>query len=262
VSRFWSVVPADGSVDVPEARLRFAAELDLFLSPRHRGRVVPVRPDGTSTLGHYVEALGVPLPEVGSLIADGDVVPPGHRLEGGERVEVRAPDRPVALPRQPAAFLLDVHLGTLARRLRLLGLDTAYRNDADDDDLVRQAAQESRLLLTQDRGLLKRRALWAGAYVRGSRPEQQLDDVLDRFAPTLTPWTRCPACNGMLRGVAKAAVLAVLEPGTRRTQQSFSRCSGCGRVYWPGAHNRRLVRIVERAQATVANSGGSAGAIG
>jgi uncharacterized protein with PIN domain len=110
-----------------------------------------------------------------------------------------------------------VHLGALARRLRLLGVDTAYRNDADDDELVVRAIAEQRTLLTQDRGLLRRRALPSGAYVRGARPDDQVADVLDRFAPPLAPWSRCPACNGVLVAAAGDEVVHLLEPGTRRS---------------------------------------------
>jgi uncharacterized protein with PIN domain len=157
---------------------------------------------------------------------------------------------PVARPqRVPGAdgFLLDVHLGTLARRLRVLGVDAAYRNDAHDDELVDRAAAERRILLTQDRGLLMRRAVWAGAYVRGDRPDAQLADVLDRFAPPLAPWTRCTACNGELVAVPKDEVLAELEPGTRRRYERFARCRTCRRVYWRGAHGRRLDAVVAAA---------------
>ena len=89
--------------------------------------------------------------------------------------------RPQPVP--AARFLLDVHLGALARRLRLAGVDTAYANDADDDTLIEQANNERRILLTQDRGLLRRRTPWRGAYVRGTHPDAQLANVLGRFAP-------------------------------------------------------------------------------
>jgi uncharacterized protein with PIN domain len=46
--------------------------------------------------------------------------------------------------------------------------------------------------------------------------------------------------------VAKETVLDRLEPGTRRTQETFARCTACGRVYWPGAHMARLERLVQR----------------
>jgi len=193
-----------------------------------------------------VQSLGVPLTEVGRLAVNGRLVTPAYRPGGGDVVQVGAVARPQPVP--AARFLLDVHLGALARRLRLAGVDTAYANDADDDALIVQASTERRVLLTQDRGLLCRRALWLGAYVRGADPDTQLADVLGRFAPPLAPWTRCTACNGPLRAVPKAEVEPVLQPGTRRTYQVFSRCQSCGQVYWRGAHSKRLQALIASAQ--------------
>lgn len=234
--------------------LHLAEDLRLFLSPRRRETgSVTVRADGVSSLGHLIEAAGVPLTEAGPVAVDGRQVPVSYRPEGGEVVEVGAVERPQEIPGGPPAFLLDVHLGALARRMRLVGLDTAYHNDCDDPVLVEQANAERRVLLTQDRGLLHRRNLWFGAYVRGIRPDTQLDDVLDRFAlPPLTPWTRCTACNGLLREAAKDEVSPHLPQGTRETYETFARCAACERVYWHGAHGGRLEEIVEAALARTA----------
>ena len=234
----------------PEAEVRFAAELRLFLKPAHRAGPVRVACDGVSTLGHVVQSLGVPLTETGGLTVNGVPVTPGYRPRGGDVARIGAVTRPQRVP--VARFLLDVHLGALARRLRLAGIDTAYATDLDDDTLIERANAGQRVLLTQDRGLLRRRALWLGAYVRGADPDDQLRDVLDRFAPPLAPWTRCTACNGVLAPTRKADVERLLPPGTRRTYQDFARCTGCGRVYWRGAHSRRLAAIVDRAARTVA----------
>lgn len=223
-------------------------ELWLFLAPRRRREHFDVRHDGDATLGHVVQSVGIPLTEVGTLRLDGVAAAPEHRPPPGAVVEVG----PVARPQDMAGargFLLDVGLGTLARRLRILGVDAAYRNDAADDDLVRRSQDEHRVLLTQDRGLLMRRAVRAGAHVRGSRPDEQLADVLDRFALPLAPWTRCTACNGELDHVGLDEVADRLEPGTRRRYRDFARCRACGRVYWHGAHGRRLDPIVATALA-------------
>jgi uncharacterized protein with PIN domain len=234
-----------------QAQLIVAPELQLFLRPGSRGGPVTVTLEGTSSLGHLVESIGVPLTEAGGLLASGEPVPPGYRPRPGDVVQVAAVHRPQRLDQ--ARFVLDVHLGTLARRLRLAGVDTTYANDAADDALVEQANAEQRVLLTQDRGLLRRRKLWLGAYVRGARPDEQLADVLDRFAPPLAPWTRCAACNGPLSPVAKTDVEPVLRPGTRRTYGVFSRCADCGQVYWRGAHRKRLEQIIDSAVRTVAS---------
>jgi uncharacterized protein len=227
-------------------RLRVPPELRFLLAPRHRDEEVAVALDGTSSLGHLVEALGIPLPEVGALLLGGQPVASGHRPTDGDVVTVQPVGRPQRLPDGCRGWLLDVHLGTLARRMRLLGLDTSYRNDAADDVLVERASAERRLLLTRDRGLLRRRALWAGAFVRGDRPDDQLADVLDRFRPVLRPWSRCPACNGPLDTVEKAEVEHLLPPGTRRSYDTFVRCVRCGHLYWHGAHGARLAGLVRR----------------
>jgi uncharacterized protein len=226
-------------------RLLVAAELRFLLPTRWRAGVAELPDDPTASLGHLVESAGVPLTEVGRLVVGGRPVPPAYRPEPGAEAEVSARPRPQPLD-GPARLLLDVHLGTLARRLRVLGVDAAYRNDAGDDELVERAAAEDRLLLTQDRGLLRRRALRRAAYVRGARPDDQLADVLDRFRLPLAPYSRCTACGGRLRPVPKADVLDRLEPGTRRTQEDFARCERCGRVYWHGAHAARLDALVRR----------------
>ena len=234
------------------ALVTVADELRLFLRPAHRHGPVPVALDGTSSLGHVVESLGVPLTEVGLLLVNGDPARAGYRPGDGDLVSVTAVPRPQPLP--SARFVLDVHLGTLARRLRLVGVDAAYANDADDEVLIERANSGRRVLLSQDRGLLRRRKLWLGAYVRGARPDDQIRDVLGRFAPPLAPWTRCPACNGPLSPVAKAAVDPLLRPGTRRTYQVFARCGSCGQVYWHGAHSKRLEAIIASAVRTVTAS--------
>ncbi|MGW0147658.1 Mut7-C RNAse domain-containing protein [Streptomyces sp. NPDC003333] len=232
----------------PEIHVEFAPELHLFVAGARRHGATPLSTDGVSTLGHVVESLGVPLTEVGTLLVDGRPVPVAHVPRAGESVTVRPVERPQRVPGAPLRFLLDVHLGTLARRLRLLGVDTAYEStDIGDPALAARSATEKRVMLSRDRGLLRRRELWAGGYVYSTRPEEQLRDVLDRFRPELRPWTRCTACNGTLRQATKDEVADQLAGGTRRTYDVFAQCTACGRAYWKGAHHEQLEAIVERA---------------
>jgi uncharacterized protein len=200
------------------------------------------------TVGHLLQSVGVPRTEVGEVHLDGltigrDAVR-SARVEDLATIRVHARERPQP---NPGRFLLDVHLGSLARRMRLLGIDAAYEPDAGDAALAERSAAENRALLTRDRGLLFRTAVPDGGLVRSDDVDEQLRDVLDRFAPRLAPWTRCLRCGAPLAEVAAEEVAAELEPGTRRSYTSFSRCTGCGRVYWRGAHSRRLEGLVERA---------------
>nr|BFD82990.1 Mut7-C RNAse domain-containing protein [Streptomyces sp. Xyl84] len=235
----------------PEIHVEFAPGLHVFVPHTRRRGATAVVTDGVSSLGHVVESLGVPLTEVGTLVVDGREVPAAHLPRAGESVRVRAVERPQPVPGAPLRFLLDVHLGTLARRLRLLGVDAAYEStDIGDPALAARSAAEKRVLLSRDRGLLRRRELWAGAFVYSTRPDDQLRDVLDRFHPELRPWTRCTACNGLLRQATKAEVADQLAHGTQRTYDVFAQCRACGRAYWKGAHHDQLEAIVEQAMST------------
>ncbi|MET8168418.1 Mut7-C RNAse domain-containing protein [Streptomyces sp. NPDC005329] len=239
-----------------EIRVEVAPELALFVPHTRRAGATALAVDGVATLGHVVESLGVPLTEVGTLLVDGRAVPVSHIPAAGESVTVRPVARPQRIPGAPLRFLLDVHLGTLARRLRLLGVDTAYEStDIGDPALATRSAAEQRVMLSRDRGLLRRRELWAGAFVYSTDPEEQLRDVLDRFAPELLPWTRCTACNGMLRKATKEEVADQLRHGTRQSYDVFAQCLSCGRAYWKGAHHEQLVAIVERALAEFTGQG-------
>ena len=232
----------------PEILISFAPELRLFVASERRSGRTSVATDGASTLGHVVESLGVPLTEAGRLVVDGREVQVSHIPAAGETVEVEGVARPQQVPGAPLRFLLDVHLGTLARRLRLLGVDAAYESeDIGDPALATLSAKEQRVMLSRDRGLLRRRELWAGAYIYSDRPDEQLRDVLERFAPRLAPWSRCTACNGPLTEADKDAVREQLEQGTERSYDVFAQCTECERVYWRGAHHARLDEIVSEA---------------
>lgn len=223
------------------------APLRLFLPAKRRGAEAHLPVDGTSTVGHLLAAAGIPKTEVAELLLDGRAVDHAYRPQTGDRIEVVEVRRPQPAPTDPPRFVLDVHLGTLARRMRLLGIDTAYSTQATDDELLATSLDELRVLLTRDRGLLHRRALRWGAYIYADDPDAQLRDLLDRFAPPVRPWTRCPACNGLLGDVLKSEIEDLLPAGTRRTYDTFQRCSACGKLYWHGAHGERLKDIVDRA---------------
>jgi len=230
-----------------DIKITFDPGLHLFVAAPNRAGGAAVQTDGASSLGHVVESLGVPLTEVGALVVDGRPVRASHVPADGEQIEVRAFTSAQRVE-GPLRFLLDIHLGTLARRLRLLGIDAAYETpDIGDAALAARSAAEHRVMLSRDRGLLHRRELFAGAYVYSTKPSEQLDEVLARFEPELAPWTRCTACNGELRPVTKDEMRDRLESGTVQTYDTFAECGSCGQAYWRGAHSASLDAIVEHA---------------
>jgi uncharacterized protein with PIN domain len=237
------------------ASFRFYEELNDFLPPaRRKVEFVHPLPRGT-TIKDVIEALGVPHTEVDLILVNGLSVDFSYSVRDGDHISVfpvfeafdigplvRVRPQPLRVSR----FIANVHLGKLARYLRLLGFDTLYRNDYCDADIARLASEEKRILLTRDRGLLKHRIVTHGYCVRATQPRQQLREVLMRLDlhRAVHPFQRCMSCNGLLAPVDKAAVLERLQPSTRRYFHRFWNCTGCARIYWQGSHYLRLQQLI------------------
>lgn len=240
------------------AHVRAYGELNDFLPAERRQVRFPYSFLGRPAIKDGIESIGIPHPEVELIVVDGASVPFEHRVEGGEHVAVYPRFRRVALhgvvrlrPPLPAVprFLLDVHLGRLARTLRLLGFDAAYRRHADDPELARESAEQARVLLTRDLGLLKRGEVVHGSWIRATDPAEQSREVVRRYelAELARPYTRCLVCNATIVPVAKQSVIEEVPANTLERYDAFARCDGCGRVFWAGAHDVALRRLVEDA---------------
>ncbi len=245
------------------SRFRFYAALNDFLPSHRRGIAFEYRFSGRPSLKSAIEGVGVPHTEVDLVLVNGESVGFGRPLVHGDRVSVYpmfecidisplvklTPVMPVVI-----RFVIDVHLGKLARALRLLGFDCLYEIDVDDPEIVRRASTEGRFILTRDRQLLKRKGADRGAWVRATDPEGQVHEVLDRFdlRSRCRPFTRCLECNGELTEVAREALARRLTPRTASDYSRFSECPRCGRIYWKGLHFRRLA---ERAASWIGERG-------
>ncbi len=122
-----------------------------------------------------IESCGVPHTEVDLIIADGCSIDFSHLVNRGDYISVfpvfeSFDITPIVKvrpePLRETRFVADNHLGRLARFLRLLGFDTSYEKNWDDPELARISAEEQRIILTRDVGLLKRSAVTHGYYVR------------------------------------------------------------------------------------------------
>lgn len=233
----------------------FHGDLNDFLLPDQQRQTISVPLNGVAAIKHPIESLGVPHPEVDALLVNQLAVDFDYRLQANDQIDVfPMTDKPAVatIPLRPPLalpvhFVLDTHLGQLATYLRLLGFDTLYRNDYDDVELAQISSEETRLLLTRDRGLLKRKIVVYGHCVRHSDPRQQLIDVLRRYQlkEQVRVWQRCPLCNGDLARVAKAEILDQLEQKTQLYYDEFQRCQRCGQIYWQGSHYTHMQGFVD-----------------
>lgn len=245
------------------ATFRFYAELGDLLPPERRGAPFEHAFRGTPSVKDAIESLGVPHTEVDLVLADGEPVDFAWRLRDGARVsvypvfeslDVGPVTRVRAEPLRRARFVLDVHLGRLARYLRLAGFDARCDPGADDAALARVAAAEGRTLLTRDRGLLKRREVTHGYFVRAADARRQLAEILRRFdlARAVAPLRRCPCCNEPLVAAAPESVVGRVPPRVAERHREFRRCPACDRTYWRGTHAERVEQLLAEAQAEAA----------
>ncbi|NOY81413.1 MAG: Mut7-C ubiquitin/RNAse domain-containing protein [Kiritimatiellaeota bacterium] len=238
--------------------LRFYEELNDFLARDRRKRAYSFSFAERRSVKDLIESQGVPHTEVDLILANGESVGFEYIVRDGDRISVYPRfesfdiGRVSRLGRPPlrqCRFIADVHLGKLVRRLRLLGFDCLYNPRWGDAELAARSAVEKRILLTRDRGLLKRAVVSHGVFLHSDAAAEQLKEVLRRLDLTgrVRPLARCLKCNGDLKPVAEEVVRDRVPARTLRYIHRYLECDQCGKVYWKGTHWSRLRRIIREA---------------
>lgn len=147
-------------------------------------------------------------------------------------------------------FLADAMLGKLAKWLRMLGYDTLYFADSDDDDLIRLAIREDRILLTRDVLLCRRRMVRARCFfVDWGSTGDQVRQVMKHFELSLSRenlFTRCTICNGEIVPIAKSDIADRIPPYVYKTQNEFGYCKHCDKIYWRGTHIEHVLDALQK----------------
>jgi uncharacterized protein with PIN domain len=130
----------------------------------------------------------------------------------------------------------------------LCGLDTYYRTDFNDQEIIDFAVTEKRVILTRDKGLLKNKNVTHGYWIRSQHPREQIEEIFIRFdlKTHIALFTRCMECNGLIRDIAKEEILNRLLPKTQLYYHEFKICSDCDRIYWNGSHYESMKRYIEK----------------
>ncbi|MFO7614279.1 MAG: Mut7-C RNAse domain-containing protein, partial [Bacteroidales bacterium] len=235
--------------------LRFYEELNDFLHYSRRKKAFSFSFSGRRSVKDIIEAIGVPHTEVDLILVNNQPVAFDYHPEAGDIISVYPVFESIDIssinllrpePLREPKFILDVHLGTLAKYLRMLGFDTLYRNDYQDDELISISLSERRVLLTRDLPLLKNGRLTHGYYIRETQPKRQVEEVIRRFdlKGHIKPFTRCMVCNGMIEAVGKSEIESKLQANTRKAFDEFFRCSTCGKIYWKGSHYEKMYEMI------------------
>jgi uncharacterized protein with PIN domain len=144
-------------------------------------------------------------------------------------------------------LLADSMLGALARKLRLLGIDTEYLNNPGDHELEYLIRSQARVLLTRNRNLAMGLAdnSWL---VSGDEFRDQFLSIAGKlalFSDYVVPFSRCLDCNEPLITVDVSEIEGKVPPYILSSKTHFSECSSCGKVFWEGTHSKRMREEVD-----------------
>lgn len=236
--------------------IRFYEELNDFLPKDRKKRSFQHHFKNNPSIKDIIESLGVPHCEVDLILANGQSIDFSCQPENDDIISVypqfesfdispliRLREKPLRVTR----FISDVNLGKLAKYLRLLGFDTLYNNNYKDNEITEIAAKEKRIILTRDTGLLKRKRVLRGYFVRSTNPKDQIKEIIHRFdlQNNICSFTRCLECNGLIMEVSKTDIYDKLQPNTKKYFSKFFQCGVCKKIYWQGSHYENMIKEIK-----------------
>ena len=237
--------------------VRFYEELNDFLPKNKRETAYPLPFFGSPTIKDIIESQGVPHTEIDLILVNGESVNFKYHINSFDSVSVYPEFELIDIapliklrpkPLRNSRFVVDVHLGKLARYLRMLGLDTIYGNDIQDDEIVMKSLEEKRIILTRDLGILKNGKVQRGYFIRNQKPLEQCKEVIRKFSlkTQISPFSRCMECNGLFTKVDKKLLKDEIPEKAYQYFEDFCRCKGCQNIYWKGSHYDNMQKMINK----------------
>lgn len=234
---------------------RLYAELNDFLPTERKQKQFIETFKTPVSVRETLISLGIPLSEIDLILVNGKSAALNHKLTEGDQISVypvfesldissKTKVRKESL--RQTKFVLDAHLGKLAKYLRMLGFDTLYQSNFEDDEIIDIAQHDHRIILTRDKLLLRSEKITHGYYIRSTEKHQQLKEVINKFDLTnqFKSFTRCMTCNEKLKEVNKKEVINKINQDTAHTFNIFYYCNNCDKVFWKGSHFERMENYI------------------
>ncbi len=244
-------------IEVKKITLRFYEELNDFLPENKRKLRFEHEFIDRTSVKDMIESIGVPHTEIDLILVNGKSVGFDYLINDKDDISVYPVFESLDIselqhlrpkPLREKKFVLDVHLGTLARYLRMLGFDTEYKNDFDDEEIVKISLKENRTILTKDKGILKRSEVTHGYFIHNDNSEKQIIEVVKRFdlKNQIEELSRCLDCNSKLEKIEKDKVIDQIPPKVKEWQNEFWICPNCKKIYWKGTHYDNMMDLIQR----------------
>ncbi len=237
--------------------LRFYEELNDFLPLDKRKIRFSHSFKNHPSIKDMVESLGIPHTQVDFILSNNTAVDFNYIVQNGDDISVYpvfeslniqniSKLRPI--PLRQIKFIADVHLGKLARYLRMLGFDTLYQNSYTSNQIRSISKSEKRIILSRSRELLKIKDITHGYCILSTDPKKQLKLILNRFDLTknIKPFSRCMICNTNLKSVSKEKIIDRIPKKVKEWQKEFKICPNCNKIYWKGTHYESMMKFIDK----------------
>jgi len=234
----------------------FHENFNVFLDKSHRNQTYTYFFEENSTVKDSVEVQGVPHTEVEWILVNKKPVNFGYRLQSSDHVEVYPMAANLQIPcivRPPLEnldFLVDFNVRKITKYLRMLGFRTVTDEGVPDEEIAAIAERDNKIVLTRDIGLLKRKNVTYGYFLRSEDVEKQIMEVVKRYGllPKIAPFSICLTCNGGIQNVPKENILEELPILIREEYNEFFQCNACQKVYWKGSHFDNMRKVIDTLQ--------------
>ena len=242
---------------IKQVTFRFYEELNDFLPPEKRKVRFKHQFIDRDSVKDMIESLGVPHTEIDLILVNGNSVDFNYIVQNEDEISVYPVFESLDIsdvqhlrskPLRDPKFIADIHLGSLARYLRMFGFDAIYKNDFSDNDIIETSLKDQRAILTRDRNLLKNKQITHGYWVRSNKIEDQVKEVIKRFdlRNNIKEFLRCLECNSIIIPVEKDKIEDRIPPKVKEWHDEFWYCRHCDKIYWKGTHYEKMRNFIKR----------------
>ena len=242
---------------IKKVYLRFYEELNDFLPEEKKKIRFEYKFLDRTSVKDVIESFGVPHTEIDLILVNQKSIGFNYLINDGDDISVYPVFESLDIsdvqhlrpkPLREPKFICDVHLGKLAKYFRMLGFDVVYKNEMNDEDIVKISLTEKRAILTRDLGMLKRSEVTHGYFLRSKNAAVQTKEVVKRFdlQKLIKEFTLCLECNSQLLKVDREEVVDISPPKVAAFQKEFLMCPDCKKLYWKGTHYQKMLSLVQK----------------
>jgi len=147
-------------------------------------------------------------------------------------------------------FFVDAMLGNIARKLRLMGYDSRYLADIEDDELIKLAINDKRIIISRDEDLIRKAIKYdvKSIFIKNKKEIEQFREIINKLNLKIIKINgdraRCPKCNSQTESITKKDIHKKIPNKVLEYNDKFWECKVCDKIFWEGTHIKNLQKFL------------------